>query len=166
MPDSALVVPEQPGYVVVINGLLRSMTKIDRVARCYLHLAHQPNISLVGICTESFVLAQEGFPNGLMATIYPRYLNDFKMQFPQPAACSGVDFVKEKGILACPRGISMIGLAIELIYRHCGPDGVIEAIFQMSILNRIDSTSMAISRVISFTRVSDSRLRKVVFPTK
>lgn len=65
MPDSAFVAPEQFDYVVVIGGLLRSMAKADRAARRYLHLAHQLNIPLVGICTGSFVLAQEGFLNGL-----------------------------------------------------------------------------------------------------
>ncbi|WP_275162435.1 DJ-1/PfpI family protein [Citrobacter portucalensis] len=71
MPDSAFVAPEQFDYVVVIGGLLRSMAKADRAARRYLHLAHQLNIPLVGICTGSFVLAQEGFLNGLMAAIHP-----------------------------------------------------------------------------------------------
>lgn len=163
IPDSAFVAPEQFDYVVVIGGLLRSMAKADRAARRYLHLAHQLNIPLVGICTGSFVLAQEGFLNGLTAAIHPWHLNDFKTQFPQLAARSGVDFHEEKGILTCPGGISTIGLATELIRRHCGPDRATKAIFQMSVPNRIDSTSVAVSRAIGFTHVSDSRLRKAVF---
>lgn len=97
MPDSCIVAPEQFDYVVVIGGLLRSMAKADRAARRYLHLAHQLNVPLVGICTGSFVLAQEGFLNGLMAAIHPWHLNDFKTQFPQLAAVGGSILLRKKG---------------------------------------------------------------------
>lgn len=163
MPDSAFVAPEQFDYIVVIGGLLRSMAKADPAARRYLHLARQRNIPLVGVCTGSFVLAQEGFLQGLTAAVHPWHLNDFKAQFPLLTARTGVDFHEEKGILTCPGGISTIGLATDLIRRHCGPDRATKAIFQMSVPNRIDGTSVAVSRAIGFTHVSDSRLRKAVF---
>lgn len=163
LPDSGFQPPERFDYIVVIGGLLRSLHHGNPAGRRYLHLAHHAGIPLIGICTGSFILAQEGLLDGHRAAVHPWHLADFQAQFAHVTPLTGVDYLDEGEVLTSPGGISAITLAAELIRRHCGPDRATKAIFQMSTPNKVDAASVAVSRAIGFTRVSDSRLRKAVF---
>jgi transcriptional regulator GlxA family with amidase domain len=154
---------ERFDYIAVVGGLLRSLHLGSGADREYLHRAHLAGIPVLGICTGSFILAEEGLLDARRASIHPFHINDFRERFPAVRAETGQDFIDGGDVLTTPGGISTLSLATELIRRHCGPDRATKAIHQISVPNKIDATSISVSRAIGFTRVSDSRLRSAVF---
>ncbi|MFH5070364.1 GlxA family transcriptional regulator [Enterobacter cloacae complex sp. 2024EL-00215] len=161
--DVCYLDPEQFDYIVVIGGLLRSLHKGSSQARRYINTAWHAGKKLVGICTGSFVLAEEGLLAGQQAAVHPYHLEDFCRRFPDVRAVTGCNYVDSKSIMTCPGGISTISAAVELIRRHCGPDRATKAIHQMAVPNRLEQNTVSISQALGFTRVSDPRLRKAVF---
>ncbi|EOT7379066.1 TPA: helix-turn-helix domain-containing protein [Enterobacter cloacae] len=161
--DSSFIDPEKFDYVVVIGGLLRSLHKASPQYRTYIHNAWLKGIKLIGICTGSFVIAEEGLLTGNRAAVHPYHLNEFCRRFPDVKAITGCDYIDNNGIMTCPGGISTIAAATELIKRHCGSDRATKAIHQIAVPNRLDLNAVSISRALGFTRVSDARLRKAVF---
>lgn len=162
-PDCGYLPPGNFDYVVVIGGLLRSLHQGSQQSRDYLRAAHHAGVSLAGVCTGSFVLAEEGLLPDRRASVHPFHIADFKARFPGVHAETGSDFIDDRGVLTCPGGISTIGLATELIRRHCGPDRATKAIHQIAVPNRIDDAPVLVSRALGFTRVADLRLRRAVF---
>lgn len=162
-PDCGYLPVESFDYIAVVGGLLRSLHLGSSGDREYLHRAHRAGVPIIGVCTGSFILAEEGFLTARRASIHPFHLNDFRERFSNVHAETGHDFIDEGDVLTCSGGISTISLATELIRRHCGPDRATKAIHQVSVANKIDATSISVSRAIGFTRVSDSRLRSAVF---
>lgn len=163
LPDGGYLPPTHFDYIVVIGGLLRSLKQGPPQDRGYLRAAQAAGIPLAGVCTGSFVLAEEGFLAGHRASIHPFHLDEFRQRFPEVYAETGLDFIDDRGVLTCPGGISTIGLTTEMIRRHCGPDRATKAIHQMSVPCRIDATPVSVSRALGFTRVADLRLRRAVF---
>ncbi|WP_343530251.1 GlxA family transcriptional regulator [Yokenella regensburgei] len=162
-PDCGFLPPETFDYVVVIGGLLRSLHAGSPPGREYLRGAYAAGVPVAGVCTGSFVLAEEGLMAGRRASLHPFHIADFRARFPGVYAETGSDFIDDRGVLTCPGGISTIGLASELIRRHCGPDRATKAIHQMAVPNRIDAAPVSVSRALGFTRVADGRLRRAVF---
>jgi len=162
-PDSPLRQPEEFTYIAVIGGLLRSLEKGSPAARDYLRRAGEAGVPVLGICTGSFILAEEGLLDNRRAAVHPYHIQEFRRRYPAVYAETGHDFIDEGRVLTCSGGISTISLATELIRRHCGPDRATKAIHQMSVPNKIDDTAISVARAIGFTRVTDSRLRSAVF---
>jgi len=162
-PDGGFRRPEDFTYIAVIGGLLRSLGTGSPAFRDYIHRAANVGVPLIGICTGSFILAEEGLLKARKAAVHPYHIQDFKKQFQAVYAETGHDFIDEGAVLTCSGGISTISLATELIRRHCGPDRATKAIHQMSVPNKIDDTAISVARAIGFTQVSDARLRTALF---
>ena len=162
-PDGPFRPPAEFTYIAVIGGLLRSLKSGNSAGRDYLHHARAEDVPVIGICTGSFILAEEGWLDYRRAAVHPYHIEDFRRLYPAVYAETGHDFIDEGDILTCSGGISTISLATELIRRHCGPDRATKAIHQISIPNKIDDTAISVARAIGFTRVSDPRLRSAVF---
>ncbi|HBM2900151.1 TPA: helix-turn-helix domain-containing protein [Klebsiella oxytoca] len=162
-PDGGFCRPEDFTYIAVIGGLLRSLEKGDPAFRDYIHRAANSSVPVIGICTGSFILAEEGLLDYRKAAVHPYHIQDFRKQHAAVYAETGHDFIDEGAVLTCAGGISTISLATELIRRHCGPDRATKAIHQMSVPNKIDDTAISVARAIGFTKVSDPRLRSAVF---
>jgi transcriptional regulator GlxA family with amidase domain len=162
-PDGGFRRPEDFTYIAVIGGLLRSLGTGNPAFRDYLHHAANAGVPVIGICTGSFILAEEGMLDYRKAAVHPYHIQDFQKQHRAVYAETGHDFIDEGAVLTCAGGISTISLATELIRRHCGPDRATKAIHQMSVPNKIDDTAISVARAIGFTKVSDPRLRSAVF---
>ncbi len=162
-PDGFYRSPADFSYIAVIGGLLRSLKHGNPAHRDYLHRACKAGIPLIGVCTGSFILAEEGLLVNRRAAVHPFHIKDFGKQFPAVHAETGHDYIEDGNIWTCSGGISTISLATELIRRHCGPDRATKAIHQISVPNKIDETAISVSLAIGFTRVSDPRLRSAVF---
>lgn len=163
LPDGTFRRPDEFTYIAVIGGLLRSLGKGSPAARDYLHRAADAGVPVIGICTGSFILAEEGLLEHRRAAVHPYHIQDFRKQHQAVYAETGHDFIDEGCMLTCSGGISTLSLATELIRRHCGPDRATKAIHQMSVPNKIDDTAISVTRAIGFTNVSDPRLRSAVF---
>ena len=161
--ESAFLDATRFHYIAVIGGLLRSMGKGSPDGRRYLRRAREAGVPLIGICTGSFLLAEEGMLNGRRACLHPYHFAEFKERFTRVNAVTDLDFIDDGDMLTCAGGISVISLATHLIARHCGPDRATKAIHQMSVPNKADAVPVAVSQAIGYTRVADARLRRAVF---
>jgi transcriptional regulator GlxA family with amidase domain len=162
-PDSAYLDPAGFDYIAVIGGLLRSMAGGPAEGRAYLHNARAAGVPLIGICTGSFLLAEEGFLEGRRACLHAYHLAEFRERFPNVRAQADVDFIDDGDVLTCAGGISIISLATDLVRRHCGADRATKAIHQMSVPNKADAAPVAVSQALGYTHVADPRLRRAVF---
>ncbi|MEF3107565.1 helix-turn-helix domain-containing protein [Raoultella sp. WB_B2P2-3] len=162
-PDSPYCPPRQFDYIAVIGGLLRSLVSGPPEGRAYLREAQRAGVPLIGVCTGSFVLAEEGMLDGRRACLHPYHLAEFTARFPLVRAQTGLDFIDDRGVLSCAGGISVISLVTELVRRHCGPDRATKAIYQMSVTNKVDTASVSVSQALGYTKVADPRLRHAIF---
>jgi transcriptional regulator GlxA family with amidase domain len=90
-------------------------------------------------------------------------VQEFKKMFPQVHSITNVDYVDDGDRLSCAGGISVISLATHLVAVHCGQDRATKAVHQMTVPNRTDSSRVAVSQAIGYTRVADPRVRRAVF---
>ncbi|WP_342627288.1 helix-turn-helix domain-containing protein [Nguyenibacter vanlangensis] len=161
-PDRSYQDPADFDYVAVIGGLLRSLSSAPEGARAYLRRAAEAGVPVIGICTGSFILAEEGLLDGRRACLHAYHLEEFRESFPHVRAEANLDYIDDGDVLTCAGGISIISLASELIRRHCGPDRATKTIHQMSVANRADATPLTVTQALGYTRVADPRLRRAV----
>jgi transcriptional regulator GlxA family with amidase domain len=161
--DDAFLDPRQFHYIAVIGGLLRSTGKAAPEARAYLSRVASSGVPLIGICTGTFVLANAGLLDGRRVCLHPYHVEEFKQTYPQVHSVTNVDYVDDGDRLSCAGGISIISLATHLVALHCGQDRATKAIHQMTVPNKADSSQIAVSQAIGYTRVADPRVRRAVF---
>jgi transcriptional regulator GlxA family with amidase domain len=161
--DAGYSDPRQFDYVGVIGGLLRSMDHGPPEGLAYIHRVVAAQVPLIGICTGTFLLARNGYLDGRRTCIHPYHFEEFRSAFPRVHAVTNLDYIDDGDRLSCAGGISIISLATHLIGRHCGQERATKTIYQMSVPNKADAASVAVSQAIGYTRVTDPRLRRAVF---
>lgn len=161
--DDLFLDPRQFNYIAVIGGLLRSIGRARPEARTYLKQVANSGVPLIGICTGTFVLASAGLLDGRRVCLHPYHVQEFKTMFPQVHSITNVDYVDDGDRLSCAGGISVISLATHLVAVHCGQDRATKAVHQMTVPNRTDTSQVAVSQAIGYTRVADPRVRRAVF---
>lgn len=119
-PTSALIPPDELDYVVVVGGLLRS-PGLDPAARAYLRAAAAAGVTLVGVCTGSFLLCRESLMDGRRVCVSWFHYQDFKDEFPDQEVVADRLFVIDRGRITCSGGSNVADLAVHLIKRHVGP---------------------------------------------
>jgi transcriptional regulator GlxA family with amidase domain len=161
--DDLFLDPRQFNYIAVIGGLLRSTGRARPESRAYLQHVANSGVPLMGICTGTFVLASAGLLDGRRVCLHPYHVQEFKKMFPQVHSITNVDYVDDGDRLSCAGGISVISLATHLVAQHCGQDRATKAVHQMTVPNRTDTSQVAVSQAIGYTRVADPRVRRAVF---
>jgi transcriptional regulator GlxA family with amidase domain len=161
--DDRFLDPRQFHYIAVIGGLLRSTGRAQPQALAFVKQAASAGVALLGICTGTFVLASAGLLDGRRVCLHPYHLQEFKAMFPHVHSITNVDYVDDGDRLSCAGGISVISLAAHLVAQHCGQDRATKAVHQMTVPNRTDTSQVAVSQAIGYTRVADSRVRRAVF---
>nr|WP_247651245.1 helix-turn-helix domain-containing protein [Roseovarius autotrophicus] len=120
-------------HLFVIGGLLRDMESAPPRHRDYLHAARRAGVPLVGVCTGSFVLAQEGFLDGRPVCIHPYHQADFEMAFPGHRFVTNRDFAAVGDVTTVLGGVSILPLMKRLIGAHLGPDRAAKVEHQMTL---------------------------------
>jgi transcriptional regulator GlxA family with amidase domain len=161
--DAAFLDPRKFHYIAVIGGLLRSTGRARPEARAFVKQAANAGVALLGICTGTFVLASAGLLDGRRVCLHPYHVQEFKKMFPQVHSITNVDYVDDGDRLSCAGGISVISLAAHLVALHCGQDRATKVAHQMTVPNRTDTSQIAVSQAIGYTRVADPRVRRAVF---
>ncbi len=107
-------------YIVVVGGLLpRCLEQLDPTAS-YLRRAYEANVSIVGLCTGSFILAKSGLLNGRRCAIHVAHLGQMQSLFPEVLPETDRAYVNDNEIITCPGGIAALDLVFALIEAHCG----------------------------------------------
>jgi transcriptional regulator GlxA family with amidase domain len=120
LPDEGLGDFSDLNYLVVVGGLLPDCLDIGDRAKQYILSAYRAGISIVGLCTGSFVLADLGLLDGRRCTIHAEHIADFRALYPTAVAVSDETYVIDREVLTSPGGTTALDLAFHLIDTHCG----------------------------------------------
>lgn len=149
-------------YVVVIGGLLPHLRTAPASHRDYIRVAAAAGVTVIGVCTGAFVLAQEGLLAGRKAAIHPFHAEDFRLAFPRQSLSVRDDFLVENGRITVPGGISILSLMTELIRNHCGPDRAAKAVHQLSLTEQKTMSAFDHERATSFRHAADTRVQRAI----
>ena len=125
--------PGEFDILFVVGGLLKDIDAAPAAHRRYIHAAHRVGRTIAGVCTGSFILAQEKLLDRQIACIHPYHEADFKLHFPNHRATTRSDYEGEEGIVTIPGGISILSFMTRLIRDHFGPDRAAKAVHQLSL---------------------------------
>lgn len=107
-------------YLVVVGGLLPYCLDIGEQSRRFIRAAYDRGISIVGLCTGSFVLAELGLLDGRRCAVHTEHIAAFTSRYPQAIAVADAMYMNDREVLTCPGGTSALDLAFHLIDTHCG----------------------------------------------
>lgn len=119
-PWVELGAPEKYDYIVVVGGLLHGGQKVLPGTYPFLKSAARAGVSLVGLCTGSFVLARAGLLEGYVACVSWFHREEFVAEFPDQRMITNRMFVVDRDRMTCAGGTSVVHLAAHLIEKHCG----------------------------------------------
>ncbi|WP_019170225.1 GlxA family transcriptional regulator [Pseudaminobacter salicylatoxidans] len=122
-------------YVVVVGGLLPHCLGLSKRARQYIRAAHDKGISIVGLCTGSFILADIGLLDNRRCAIHTEHISEFRTLYPSAVPVSGEMYVNDREVLTSPGGTSALDLAFHLIDTHCGKARAVKGLSSLLIDN-------------------------------
>lgn len=149
-------------YLAVIGGLLPQIDRVPARYPRYLKDAARAGVSLIGICTGSFVLARHGLMAQRVACVHPFHVDDWKAAFPDHAFVTNSDYHVDRDRITCAGGISIIELAAELTRRHCGPGTSAKVVHQMTVAPRKAGGHMSRRQALGYITTDKDKLRQVV----
>jgi transcriptional regulator GlxA family with amidase domain len=117
-PAAELGDPARFDYIVVVGGLLRGHPMIDPSIWGYLRQADQLGVTLVGLCTGTFVLARAGLMDQRRCCVHWYHASEFAEAFPSVQAVADELFIVEDDRITCAGGTAVIDLAAFMIRRH------------------------------------------------
>ena len=112
--------PARFDYIVVGGGLLHGGQQVLPGTYAFLRSATRAGVSLVGLCTGSFILARAGLLDGYVTCVSWFHRDDFAAEFPKLRMTSNRLFAVDRDRMTCAGGTSVVHLAAHLIERHCG----------------------------------------------
>lgn len=160
--DAPYINPTDFDYVAVIGGLLPQLRSAPASHRDYIRVAAAAGVTVIGVCTGAFVLAQEGLLAGRKAAIHPFHAEDFRLAFPRQSFSTRDDFLIENGRITVPGGISILSLMTELIRNHCGPDRAAKAVHQLALTEQKTMSTFDHERATSFRHSGDTRIQRAI----
>jgi transcriptional regulator GlxA family with amidase domain len=138
----AQVLPQEPlgdfgdlTYLVVVGGLLPDCLELSDRTRAYIRAAHDADISIIGLCTGSFVLGDLGLLDGRRCAVHSEHIADFRGLFPKTIPRSDEMYVNDREVLTSPGGTSALDLAFHLIDTHCGKVRAVKGLGSLFVEN-------------------------------
>jgi transcriptional regulator GlxA family with amidase domain len=109
-------------YLAVVGGLLDVEEPLDHETIAFLKEASRRKVTIIGVCTGSFILAAAGLLRGRTACVSWLHHEEFKARFPSNRLTSHRLFSEEAGIITCAGGSAVADLAAFLVKRHVGEE--------------------------------------------
>jgi transcriptional regulator GlxA family with amidase domain len=128
--------PNDFDFVFVIGGLLRDLAIAPRQHRDFIRAAGRADTVVVGVCTGSFVLVEEGLLDGKPVCVHPYHQKDFETAFPGHRTVFDRDFITAGNTVTVMGGVSMLSLTADIIDKHLGPDRSAKMVHQMTLPSR------------------------------
>ncbi len=119
-PWSGLDHPERFDYLVVVGGLLPGAEDTDPRIITYLRRAADAGVTLVGVCTASFVLVRAGLMAGRQCCVSWYHYGDLLAEAGDVVPVADRLFVVDRGRITCAGGTGALDLAAWMVERHCG----------------------------------------------
>ncbi len=110
-----------PDMIILCGG--NDIQKVDykSVAKSLRKYASNPDVTLVGICTGSYVLAKCGFLDKVRCTIHWENIASFREEMPNLLVTNNL-FEIDKNRITCSGGTAPIDMSLELIRQSLGED--------------------------------------------
>ena len=121
-PDEALAHPERFDYIAVCGGNGYEDRNLSRESAAFLNEADSHGVSLIGMCTGTFALAEAGLLDGHRACVHWNVLDAFQQAYPSVRAHSDQLFIESGPRITCAGSLGGADLALLLISRHCSPE--------------------------------------------
>ena len=163
IPWEPLRDPREFDYIVVVGGRLPAMNAADPVLVEYLRLAARYSITLVGVCTGSFVLAHAGLMNRRRCCVHSYHYRDFIEAFPTLALVTDEIFIVDRNRITCAGGASVIDLAAYIVEHHCGKDRALKVIHNLVVDEARPPSHAQRPLAFDYERVKDHRVRRAIF---
>jgi transcriptional regulator GlxA family with amidase domain len=119
-PCAIMENPRQFDYIVVVGGLLRGDQTTQSDTYHFLRDAARAGVSLIGLCTGSFILARAGLLKGYECCVSWFHREEFVGEFPTLRVQTNQLFAVDRDRLTCAGGISVVHLAAHVIEKHFG----------------------------------------------
>jgi transcriptional regulator GlxA family with amidase domain len=142
--------------------LLHGGQQVTKEQTRFLKDAAARGVSLVGLCTGSFVLARAGLMDDHLACVSWFHREEFVLEFPQCRVVSNQMFVADRERLTCAGGTSVVHLAAFLIERAIGRANAVKALRIMLEEQPMASRTLQPEQVISESS-HDTVVRKAMF---
>jgi transcriptional regulator GlxA family with amidase domain len=159
--SSPFVDPKRFDYIVVVGGILHGGRQLDDETIQYLKDADAAGVTLVGLCTGSFVLARAGLMVGRRCCVSWYHYQDFIDEFPHHHPVADQLFVIDGDRITCSGGGGTADLATYLIERHIGR-AVAQKSRHVLLLDRARSGSDAQPHPPIAEGVVDERIRRAM----
>jgi len=117
---SPLLDPRGFDYIVMVGGLLHAGRQVDDETMEYLRGAARAGVTLVGICTGSFILCRAGLMRGRRVCVSWYHYHDFVEEFPDHDTVADRLFLVDGDRITCAGGASSADFATWLVERHLG----------------------------------------------
>lgn len=161
-PTASYLYPGEFDYIFVIGGLLRQLDHAPFEHRRYIHAARQLGRTIVGVCTGSFVLAEERLLSRSVACIHPYHRRDYETAFPGHRLTTTKDFVSNDGIVTIPGGISILAYMAQIVAEHFGMDRSAKVVHQLSLPERRGLGEFERTGIIPHLEIADPRIQKAI----
>lgn len=125
--------PADFDYVVVVGGILHGGDQIDGETLAWLKKVAAAGVTLVGVCTGSFVLSRAGLMNGRRVCVSWYHAGDFAEAFPDQIPVADRLFVDDGDRVTCSGGAGVADLAAHLVERHIGRAPALKALHVMQL---------------------------------
>lgn len=159
----SLILPEQElkefgdlNFIVVVGGLLPACLNLSEAHRSFIRHAYDSGITVVGLCTGSFILADLGLLDGRRCAVHHEHQAAFRKLFPKVEVVSDEMYISDRGVLTCLGGTSALDLAFHLIDSHCGKARAVKGLTSL-LIERQRSASRFPHRAYGHLAVCGSR---------
>lgn len=119
-PWETLGDPGRFDYIVVCGGLLRRRHDNDEVIVDWLRRAEAAGVTILGLCTGVFTLAQAGLLDGHEICVSWYHLHEFHEEFPEANVVATELFVVDRERVTSAGGRGAADMAAWIIERHAG----------------------------------------------
>lgn len=119
-PTSDLLDPAGFDYIAVVGGLLHGMPPLPSAIGTYLKRAAEAGVTLIGVCTASFVLCRLGLMEQRKCCVSWYHYRDFLEEFPTLVPLADKLFVVDGDRITCSGGAGVADLAAQLVAQHLG----------------------------------------------
>ncbi len=161
-PGADLPEPGKLDYVVVVGGLLPDCLALPADTYDYIRSAHTSGISIIGICTGGFILAEAGLLEGRECAVHIDHRHQLVDMFPLVHPVTDRSFVRDGRILTCPGGTAAIDLAYALIEEHCGRARAVKSLMSLLVEKQRAAHQMPIRPYQELAACGDWRVEKAV----
>jgi transcriptional regulator GlxA family with amidase domain len=113
--------PERFDYIIVVGGLLDRERSYDPRTLAFLRTAAANGVSLAGVCTGSFALAEAQLLRGRKCCVSWYHFPDLIERYQDIIPVADQLFVEDGPFITCAGGLAALDLGAWMVERHLGP---------------------------------------------